>query len=151
VRLLLDARYLVLGVTNTYRHNPRDRRVSVETFREAKDQLDAVYASDRLQLPFQGLLLFGYWAGLLGVAGVGEKGRQCPAQRRLFEGFEVDRRVCGRSISDSCAVRRIRGAWPRTSADGSVDRSAIEAGRCQLYLGRPRCWWVAAKSRDDDA
>ena len=45
---------------NTYRHNLRDRRVSVESFREAKDQLDAVYASDRLRLPFEGLLLFGY-------------------------------------------------------------------------------------------
>lgn len=58
--LLLDARYLALGVMNTYRHNLRDRRVSVESFREAKDQLDAVYASNRLQLPFEGLLLFGY-------------------------------------------------------------------------------------------
>jgi hypothetical protein len=58
--LLLDARYLALGVLNTYRHNLRDRRVSVESFREARDQLDAVYASNRLQLPFQGLLLFGY-------------------------------------------------------------------------------------------
>lgn len=58
--LLLDARCLALGVMNTYRHNLRDRRVSVESFREAKDQLDAVYASDRLRLPFDGLLLFGY-------------------------------------------------------------------------------------------
>jgi hypothetical protein len=58
--LLLDARYLALGVMNTYRHNLRERRVAVESFREAKDQLDAVYASDRLQLPFKGLLLFGY-------------------------------------------------------------------------------------------
>jgi hypothetical protein len=57
--LLLDARFLALGVINTNRHNLRDRRVSVASFREAKDQLDAVYASDRLRLPFEGLLLFG--------------------------------------------------------------------------------------------
>jgi hypothetical protein len=58
--LLLDAHFLALGVMNTYRHNVRDRQVSVESYRDAKDQLDAVYASDRLRLPFDGLLLFGY-------------------------------------------------------------------------------------------
>jgi hypothetical protein len=32
----------------------------VSSYRESKDQLDAPYASRRLRLPFEGVLLFGY-------------------------------------------------------------------------------------------
>ena len=36
------------------------RSESVQSFHETKATLDAVYASGRLQLPFAGVLLFGY-------------------------------------------------------------------------------------------
>jgi hypothetical protein len=32
----------------------------VSSYRDSKDQLDALYASGRLRLPFEGVLLFGY-------------------------------------------------------------------------------------------
>jgi hypothetical protein len=32
----------------------------VRSYDEAKDQIDAIYASQRLKLPFEGVLLFGY-------------------------------------------------------------------------------------------
>jgi hypothetical protein len=58
--LLVDARYLALGVMSAYHHQSSGRRVVVESYRDARDQIDAIYASGRLILPFDGLLLFGY-------------------------------------------------------------------------------------------
>ena len=58
--LLVDVRYLVMGVMNEYHHQSGGRAVVVQSYRDAKDQLDAIYASGRLVLPFEGLLLFGY-------------------------------------------------------------------------------------------
>jgi hypothetical protein len=58
--LIVDARYLVLGVMRTYRHRSGDKDVSVTSFKDAKDVFDAIYASGRLKLPFDGVLLFGY-------------------------------------------------------------------------------------------
>jgi hypothetical protein len=58
--LIVGARYLALGVMLEYRHNQSGRVVKVQSYREARDQLDAIYASGRLQLPFEGVLLFGY-------------------------------------------------------------------------------------------
>jgi hypothetical protein len=55
--LIVGARFLALGVmlaTGT------QRRVSPTAHRDTKELLDAVYASGRLGLPFEGLLLFGY-------------------------------------------------------------------------------------------
>jgi hypothetical protein len=34
--------------------------VAVASYRDARNQLDAIYASGRLALPFEGVLLFGY-------------------------------------------------------------------------------------------
>jgi len=34
--------------------------MNVASYHEAHDQLDAIYASGRLRLPFEGVLLFGY-------------------------------------------------------------------------------------------
>jgi hypothetical protein len=31
-----------------------------QSYRDAKDLLDAIHASGRLQFPFEGILLFGY-------------------------------------------------------------------------------------------
>ncbi|WP_159079280.1 hypothetical protein [Plantactinospora sp. BC1] len=58
--LILDARYLALLLPIAYRHQSNGRQVSVAAFREARDQFDAIYASQRLRLPFEGVLLVGY-------------------------------------------------------------------------------------------
>lgn len=58
--LVIGARFLVLGVMSEYRHQSSGRAITVDSFREAEALLDAVYASGRLRLPFDGVLLFGY-------------------------------------------------------------------------------------------
>lgn len=58
--LIIGARYLVLGVMQNYRHRSQGRIVTVHSYEEAKSLLDAIYASGRLTLPFDGMLLFGY-------------------------------------------------------------------------------------------
>jgi hypothetical protein len=58
--LIVDVQFLALGVMREYRHQSAGRPIAVQSYREAKDQLDAIYASGRLVLPFAGLLLFGY-------------------------------------------------------------------------------------------
>jgi len=46
--------------SSTTGHQSAGRPITVSSYRDAKDQLDALYASGRLRLPFEGLLLFGY-------------------------------------------------------------------------------------------
>ena len=46
--LILGAKYLVIGVRETYGKE--------QTYDKAHDQIDAIYASGRLQLPFEGIL-----------------------------------------------------------------------------------------------
>jgi hypothetical protein len=58
--LIVDQRFLVLGVMRSYRHRSKGRTIVVSSYRNSKDQLDALFASGRLQLPFDGVLLFGY-------------------------------------------------------------------------------------------
>jgi hypothetical protein len=58
--LIVGARFLVLGVMQEYRHMTGAKVTKVESYRDAKDQLDAIFASGRLKLPFDGVLLFGY-------------------------------------------------------------------------------------------
>jgi hypothetical protein len=58
--LILDARYLALLLPVAYRHQSGGREVSVAAFRDVHDQVDAIYASQRLRLPFEGVLLVGY-------------------------------------------------------------------------------------------
>jgi hypothetical protein len=58
--LIVGAKYLVLGVMIEYRHMSGGRQIAVKSFEEARELLDAVFASGRLQLPFEGVLLFGY-------------------------------------------------------------------------------------------
>lgn len=54
--LIVEARYLILGVMTEYRYS----KGTTHSYREARDLLEAVYASGRLALPFEGILLFGY-------------------------------------------------------------------------------------------
>jgi hypothetical protein len=58
--LIVGADYLVLGLMVGYRHKSGGKDVVVSSYREVKDQLEAIYASGRLGLPFKGILLFGY-------------------------------------------------------------------------------------------
>lgn len=58
--LIVGARYLALGVMSQYRHQSAGKQMSVPSYGDAKNALDAIYASGRLGLPFEGILLFGY-------------------------------------------------------------------------------------------
>lgn len=58
--LIVDTDFLIIGVMQTYRHKSRGRVISVESYLDARDQLDAIYSSGRLHLPFKGILLVGY-------------------------------------------------------------------------------------------
>jgi hypothetical protein len=58
--LIVNVKYLALGVQLAYRHDAGGREVTVASFAETKTLLEAIYASGRLQLPFEGILLFGY-------------------------------------------------------------------------------------------
>jgi hypothetical protein len=58
--LLVDAQYLVLAVQVSYRHKTGGKEVIVQSYRDTRNLLDAVYASSRLELPLQGILLVGY-------------------------------------------------------------------------------------------
>ncbi len=58
--LIVDVKFLALGVMREYRHQNGGKLTRVQSFHDAKATLDAIYASGRLQLPFEGVLLFGY-------------------------------------------------------------------------------------------
>lgn len=58
--LIVGARFLVLGVMDEYRHRSSGKEITVRSYEEARRTLDAIYASQRLQLPFEGVLLLGY-------------------------------------------------------------------------------------------
>lgn len=58
--LIVDVRYLALGVMSEYRHKSAGKPIAVASYREARDILDAIFASGQLALPFEGVLLFGY-------------------------------------------------------------------------------------------
>jgi hypothetical protein len=57
---LVDATYLVLAVMLEYRHQSRGRTVVVRSYVDSGNLLDAIYASNRLILPLEGVLLVGY-------------------------------------------------------------------------------------------
>lgn len=54
--LIVDARFLVLGVMAEYRYAAG----ATQSYRDARELLEAVFASGRLEFPFEGILLFGY-------------------------------------------------------------------------------------------
>jgi hypothetical protein len=58
--LIVEARFFALGVMGRYRFQSGGRAVEVRSYDNARDQLDAIYASGRLRLPFEGVFLFGY-------------------------------------------------------------------------------------------
>lgn len=58
--LLLDANFFVLMMPTIYRYNSSGKVTRKEAFASTRDQLSAIYASQRLRLPFDGVLLIGY-------------------------------------------------------------------------------------------
>lgn len=54
--LIVDARHLVLGVMSEYRYSGG----TAKSYRDARGLLHAIHGSGRLELPFEGVLLFGY-------------------------------------------------------------------------------------------
>jgi hypothetical protein len=58
--LLVDARFFALAVQSTYRHKSGGKDIVVQSFRDTRNLLDAIYASSRLILPLDGILLVGY-------------------------------------------------------------------------------------------
>jgi hypothetical protein len=61
--LLLDARFLALFMPIEYTHSDMKKPSGFATvfgYARSREQLDAIYASRRLLLPFEGVLLVGY-------------------------------------------------------------------------------------------
>ena len=58
--LIVEARFFALGVMSRYRYRSGDSTQENRSYDAARDQLDAIYASGRIRLPFEGVLLFGY-------------------------------------------------------------------------------------------
>jgi hypothetical protein len=56
----VDACFLALAVQLTYRHKQAGRQVVVRSYEDTRNLLDAIYASQRLRLPLDGILLIGY-------------------------------------------------------------------------------------------
>lgn len=56
--LLLDAQYMVLLMPTIYRYGAKGAKA--QAYAKTRDQFSAIYASQRLKLPFNGVLLIGY-------------------------------------------------------------------------------------------
>lgn len=56
--LMVDARYLALAVPIEYRYGPKPTKEP--SYAKAYSAIEAIYGSQRLRLPFEGLLLIGY-------------------------------------------------------------------------------------------
>ena len=58
--LIADAHYLVIGLAKTYKYKTSGKVSISRDYEYGRDELDALFASQRLQLPFKGVLLLGY-------------------------------------------------------------------------------------------
>lgn len=56
--LIADARFLALGVRSRYSYGANN--TVQNDFERTRDLLDSIYASQRLGLPFEGILVFGW-------------------------------------------------------------------------------------------
>lgn len=57
---MVDARYLVLAVPQEYRYKSGKRIAKEPSFAKTYSVVEAIYGSERMSLPFDGLLLVGY-------------------------------------------------------------------------------------------
>ncbi len=61
--LMLDARFAVIAMPLAYRHKQKKAHtvtIEVPSYVSGKKLLEAIFASPRLKLPFEGILLIGY-------------------------------------------------------------------------------------------
>lgn len=58
--LVLDAKFLALVMPVEYHYQQSGKGMIKYAYQGTRNQLDTIYASDRLVLPFEGLLLVGY-------------------------------------------------------------------------------------------
>ena len=58
--LILDARNMALLMPIRYRTTAGQREHAIPAYERTRAQLSAIYASQRLKLPFEGVLLIGY-------------------------------------------------------------------------------------------
>ncbi len=58
--LILDCRFLTLAIPLAYKFTSTGKPTSIAAYSNTRNQLDAIYASQRLRLPFEGILLIGY-------------------------------------------------------------------------------------------
>ena len=58
--LILDAQYMALLMPQRYRTTSGGKEHTIPAYEKTNGQLDAIYASQRLVLPFKGVLLVGY-------------------------------------------------------------------------------------------
>jgi hypothetical protein len=58
--LILDARNMALLMPVRYRTASGERTFAIHAYEKTRNQLDAIFASRRLKLPFEGVLLVGY-------------------------------------------------------------------------------------------
>jgi hypothetical protein len=58
--LMVDARYLVLAVPTEYRYKSGACTAKEPSYAKTYSVVEAIYGSQRLELPFEGLLLIGY-------------------------------------------------------------------------------------------
>lgn len=58
--LLLDADWLALFMPIAYHYKSGGKPLMTHAYQNSRRQLDAIYASRRLRLPFNGILLIGY-------------------------------------------------------------------------------------------
>lgn len=58
--LILDAYNMALLMPFRYRKTVKHREIIIPAYENTRGQLSAIYASQRLKLPFNGVLLIGY-------------------------------------------------------------------------------------------
>jgi hypothetical protein len=58
--VMVDARFLALAAPVEYRYRSGQRTAREPSFAKTDSVVEAIYGSERLSLPFDGLLLFGY-------------------------------------------------------------------------------------------
>jgi len=58
--LLVGIRYFVLAVPQVYKFKAAGKEISDSTYEMCKSIFDAIYSSEQLRLPMEGILLIGY-------------------------------------------------------------------------------------------
>jgi hypothetical protein len=58
--LIADADYAVIGIPLRYRYKSGGKDVAGANYEKAKNILETIWGTDRLKLPFKGMLLVGY-------------------------------------------------------------------------------------------